>query len=177
MHLWHDIDPLRIKSHLQAIIEIPQGSRQKYEVDSELGILTLSRPLLTSCRYPVNYGLIPRTLGLDGDPLDILIFSRESIMPSVLVTARPVGVFDLITNGESDQKIIAVVKEDPEFGNIQNINEINNFRVLELKQFLQTYKNLEKKTVKLGNFSGPVKAWTVFRQSVKSYQKKFPGRK
>ncbi|MBC7457186.1 MAG: inorganic diphosphatase [Bdellovibrionaceae bacterium] len=177
MHLWHDIDPLRIKSHLQAIIEIPLGSRQKYEVDSELGILTLSRTLLTACRYPVNYGMIPRTLGLDGDPLDILIFSRESIMPSVLVTARPVGIFDLITNGKSDYKIIAVVKEDPEFGNIQNIHEIKKFRVLELRQFLQTYKNLEKKTVKLGNFLGPIKAWTVIRQSIESYQKKYLGQK
>lgn len=171
MHLIHDIEPLKTKDYVRAVVEISQGSRQKYEVDPEYGVLSLDRTIPTACRYPMNYGFIPRTLGLDGDALDILLFAQEPILPGTLVTARPVGVFDLVTDGESDHKIISVVKTDPLYGLIKKFDEFPTAVLLELEQFLLTYKQLESKKVKIGKFLDAAQAWEMIHKTVAAYAK------
>ncbi len=171
MHLIHDIDPLKTKSFVRAVVEISQGSKQKYEVDPEYGILSLDRTVPTACRYPVNYGFIPRTLGIDGDALDIFLFAQESIQPGTLVTAKPIGLFDLVTDGESDHKVIAVIKSDPAFGLAEKIEDLPKFLMRELEQFLFTYKQLENKKVKVGPFLAADKAWEMIHETIKSYSK------
>ena len=172
MHLIHDIQPLMKNSLVRAVTEIAAGTRQKYEVDPEYGILSLDRTLPTACRYPANYGFIPQTLGIDGDPLDIFLFAQESIQPGTLVIVKPISVFDMITDGESDFKIIAVVDADPVYGRVKRLDEISPATLKEFEQFLLTYKQLEGKSVKLGGFQSPEDAWEVIHQSIKEYPKK-----
>ena len=119
MNIWHDIDKSRISENkFEALIEIPKGSKAKYELDKETGLLRLDRVLYTSTVYPSNYGFIPRTLADDGDPLDVLVLCNEPIIPMTLVTCMPIGVITMIDGGEPDEKIIAVPLDDPNYKQI-----------------------------------------------------------
>ena len=110
MNIWHDLDPKRItENRFEALIEIPRGSKAKYELDKETGLLRLDRVLYTSTVYPANYGFIPRTLADDGDPLDVLVLCNEAIFPMTLLTCMPIGVIKMIDGGELDEKIIAEI--------------------------------------------------------------------
>ena len=114
MNIWHDISKDRIKKDdFTAVIEIPTGGKNKYEMDKETGMLRLDRVLYTATHYPANYGFIPRTYAEDGDPLDVLVLCREAIHPMTLVQCRPIGVIKMTDGGSSDEKIIAVPFHDP----------------------------------------------------------------
>lgn len=114
MNIWHDIDASRItENRFETLIEIPKGSKTKYELDKETGLLRLDRVLYTSTVYPANYGFIPHTLADDGDPLDVLVLCNESIFPMTLVTCMPIGVIKMVDGDELDEKIIAVPVNDP----------------------------------------------------------------
>src|SRR5215204_7515887 len=144
LHPWHGASfGTKAPNVVKAIIEISQGSRTKYEIDKETGLLKLDRVIYSSFHYQVNYGFIPQTLGLDGDPLDILVLCSESIQPLCLVEATVIGNMQMIDNGERDDKIIAVATRDPSVNNITNINELNDHFFAVLKNYFEQYKVLE----------------------------------
>src|SRR3984885_2117686 len=134
---------------VNALIEIPQGSKSKYEIDKKTGLLKLDRVVYSSFHYPVNYGFIPQTLGLDGDPLDILVMCSESIQPLCMVEATVIGNMQMIDNGEKDDKIIAVAAKDPSVNHITNINELPSHFFAVLKNYFEQYKVLENKIVEI----------------------------
>lgn len=124
-------------------IEIPKGSRNKYEVDHETGRLKLDRMLFTSTRYPGDYGFIDDTLGGDGDPLDALILIDEATFPGCLIRARAVGMFNMTDEAGSDEKVLCVVANDPRMTHIQDIGDVSAFELEEIKHFFEVYKALE----------------------------------
>lgn len=144
--IWHDMNPARITPEdFIAVIEISQGSKKKYELDKESGFLILDRILHTSTHYPANYGLIPRTLSEDGDPLDVLVLSSETIEPMSLVRCYPIGMITMLDGGKMDEKIIAIPFSDPTYNGYTDINQLPNHIFEEMRHFFQVYKSLEGK--------------------------------
>ena len=124
-NIWHDISPDRIQPEdFVAVIEIPKGSKKKYELDKETGLIILDRVLYTSTHYPANYGFIPRTYGDDGDPLDVLVVCSESIDPMTLVRCYPIGYISMLDGGKNDEKIIAIPFSDPTYNNVQDLMDL-----------------------------------------------------
>lgn len=174
LHPWHgahygDEAPKVINS----LIEIPQGSRSKYEVDKTTGLLKLDRVIYSSFHYPVNYGFIPQTLGRDNDPLDILVLSSQSIHPLCLVKAKVIGNMQMIDNGEKDDKIIAVASFDPSVNHFNNIDELPQHYLLEMRNFFEQYKVLENKKVLIDNFQDKETAWAVVKDAIDFYKEHF----
>ena len=154
-NIWHDISPKRITPEdFICVIEISKGSRKKYELDKETGLIILDRILYTSTHYPANYGFIPRTFGDDGDPLDVLLLCAENLEPMSLVRAYPIGVISMIDNGRSDEKIIAIPYEDPNYNHYTNIDELPRHLFEEMRHFFSVYKNLENKEMAVNEVSG-----------------------
>ncbi|MCW5923569.1 MAG: inorganic diphosphatase [Saprospiraceae bacterium] len=171
---WHQV-PIgkRAPEIVTGIIEIPKGSRAKYELDKETGMLRLDRVLYSSFYYPANYGFIPQTYCDDGDPLDILILSQIDFVPLCLVEARVIGVMQMLDNGEADDKIIAVAAHDVAVNHIRSMDELPPHFTLELRHFFEEYKRLEKKTVVVENFQDTAKAHRIVQQSIEDYARKF----
>ena len=174
LHPWHganygDLAP----DIVNAIIEIPEGSRTKYEVDKQTGLLKLDRVVYSSFHYPVNYGFIPKTLGLDGDPLDILVLCSQSIHPLCLVRATVIGNMQMIDSGEEDDKIIAVATDDPSVNHISSIEELPKHFFHELKNYFEQYKVLENKQVKIEDFQAKDIAFNIISASIELYNQKF----
>ena len=146
LHPWHGAGyGDKAPATVNALIEIPQGSRCKYEIDKKTGLLKLDRVIYSSFHYPVNYGFIPQTLGEDNDPLDILVMCSESIQPLCLVEATVIGNMQMIDSGEKDDKIIAVASKDPSVNHITNITELPAHFIAVLKNYFEQYKVLENK--------------------------------
>ena len=174
LHPWHGAS--YGKDHPQivnALIEIPQGSRTKYEIDKETGLLKLDRVIYSSFHYPVNYGFIPQTLGLDGDPLDILVLCSQSIQPLCLVQATVIGNMQMIDTGEEDDKIIAVALKDPSVNHISDINELPRHFISELRNYFEQYKVLENKEVQIEEFQDKEAAYNIIKDSIELYKQKF----
>ena len=174
VHPWHgahygDSAPNIVK----AMIEISQGSRTKYEIDKTTGLLKLDRVIYSSFHYPVNYGFIPQTLGLDNDPLDILVLCSQSIQPLCLVEATVIGNMQMIDMGDKDDKIIAVATRDPSVNHMTDIDELPKHFFNELKNYFEQYKVLENKEVKIDNFQNKEAAYHIINDAIKLYQKKF----
>ena len=146
MHAWHDVKPGRITPEkFLALIEISKGSKNKYELDKETGLLMLDRVLFTSTHYPQNYGFIPRTYARDYDPLDVLVLCSESIIPMSFVECKPIGVLIMKDNGLFDEKIIAVPLNDPFYNCYKDLSEVPPHIMDEIKHFFAVYKTLEGK--------------------------------
>lgn len=158
---------------VQSIIEIPKGSKAKYELDKETGMLRLDRVLFASVYYPANYGFIPQTLGEDHDPLDILVLSQIDFHPLCIVKAKVIGVMRMVDNNEADDKIIAVAADDVSINYLENINELPPHFQIELKHFFEQYKQLEHKTVLVEDFQDANTAKKIIREAVKNYERKF----
>lgn len=174
LHPWHGANyGNKAPQVVTAVIEIPEGSRTKYEVDKETGLLKLDRVVYSSFHYPVNYGFIPRTLGLDGDPLDILVLCSQSIQPLCLVEATVIGNMQMIDSGEEDDKIIAVATHDPSVNHITSIEELPKHFFSELKNYFEQYKVLENKQVVIEDFQNKDVAYRIINESVELYQQKF----
>lgn len=174
LHPWHEVstgdnNPIIVN----AIIEIPKGSRAKYEIDKKSGLLKLDRVIYSSFHYPINYGFIPQTLGDDGDPLDILVLSSVNIQPLCLVQAKVIGNMQMIDSGEMDDKIISVAQNDPEVNHINNINELPPHFLHELKNFFEQYKVLENKKVEIDEFQDNQTAYKVINASLTLYKQNF----
>ena len=174
MNPWHDVplgdDPIRA---FQCIIEIPRGSKCKYEIDKHTGLLRLDRVLYSSVHYPANYGFLPRTYCDDGDPLDVLVVCQEEIQPMCIVTARPIGVVGMRDDQGQDDKIIAVPLGDPEFTHVQDVRDLGPHRQLEIRQFMLDYKRLENKEVDVDAMDGAAAAQRIIKESIRYYREKF----
>ncbi len=173
-HPWHgahfgDKAPARVN----ALIEIPQGSRAKYEVDKATGLLRLDRVIYSSFQYPINYGFIPQTLGQDGDPLDILVLCSQSIQSLCLVEANVIGNMQMIDSGQVDDKIIAVASKDPSVNHITRMEELPHHFLLELRNFFEQYKVLENKKVEIDNFQDQLIAYRVINEATALYKETF----
>ena len=174
MNIWKDIDPSRItKDEFIACIEISKGSKMKYELDKQTGRLILDRVLYTSTHYPHNYGFIPKTLADDGDALDVLVISSEPIVPLALVECRPIGMLEMLDGGQRDAKILAVAVNDPTYQNIQDVGEIPDHSLREIKHFFTVYKQLEGKNTIVDNVRSPEKAKKVIQSCIDAYYEKF----
>ncbi|HNA16024.1 MAG TPA: inorganic diphosphatase [Ferruginibacter sp.] len=159
---------------MNALIEIPQGSRAKYEIDKKTGLLKLDRVIYSSFHYPINYGFIPQTLGQDGDPLDILVMCSESIQPLCLVEATVIGNMQMIDNGEKDDKIIAVATRDPGVNYISDVDELPRHFIAVLKNYFEQYKVLENKKVEIDEFQDKQAAYKVIEEAIAYYKTRFP---
>ena len=174
LHPWHGVTAgEKAPRIINAIIEIPQGSRCKYEIDKESGLLKLDRVIYSSFYYPVNYGFIPQTYGDDKDPLDILVITSLPVQPLTLMEAKVIGVMQMIDNGDADDKIISVANHDPAVNHYNNIEELPQHFFEELKHFFEEYKTLERKTVTVEEFGDKAKALDVITDGINLYKEKF----
>ena len=173
MHPWHDVEVgNEAPEVVTSVIEVPRGSKIKYELDKTSGLIKVDRILFSSVHYPSNYGFIPQTLCEDRDPLDILVLGQEPTVPLSLMRARPIGVMKMEDQGEADDKIIAVHEDDPEFAHYQSIEELPPHWVKQVKRFFEDYKALEMKTVKVSEFLGRKQALEIVEEALKLYQMK-----
>ncbi|HWC52615.1 MAG TPA: inorganic diphosphatase, partial [Chitinophagaceae bacterium] len=154
-------------------IEIPQGSRSKYEVDKDSGLLKLDRVIYSSFHYPVNYGFIPQTLAKDNDPLDILVLCSQSIQSLCIVEANIIGNMQMIDNGTLDDKIIAVAAKDPSVNHYTQMNDLPQHFLLELRNFFEQYKVLENKKVEIDNFQDKKEAIKIIEEAIENYTQNF----
>lgn len=175
MNIWHDMSPERIKEEdFIAIIEISKGSKKKYELDKETGLIILDRILYTSTHYPANYGFLPKTFAEDGDPLDVLVLCSEDLEPMSMVRCYPVGVIRMIDQNDVDDKVIAIPFNDPTWNFYQHIEELPPHIGEEIEHFFQVYKNLEHKETTDIKVLGKNDAIMIIKDAIKLYQKKFP---
>lgn len=173
-HPWHGtFYGEKAPSTVNALIEIPKGSRVKYEIDKATGLLKLDRVIYSSFHYPVNYGFIPQTLGQDSDPLDILVLCSQSIQSLCLVEANVIGNMQMIDQGQQDDKIIAVAANDPSVNHIKKMEELPNHFLLELKNFFEQYKVLEKKKVEIDNFQDKETACRIIEEAIQYYKETY----
>lgn len=173
---WHNVEIGGDSPNVvNAIIEIPSGSKAKYELDKETGMLRLDRVLYSAVYYPANYGFIPRTLGDDHDPLDILVLSQINIQPLCIVRAKVIGVMRMIDSGEGDDKIIAVAADDASINHLESAEQIPPHFYSELRHFFEEYKKLENKTVLVEDFQGKQTAIDIIEKAISHYSEKFGG--
>ncbi len=174
LHPWHGV---HYGDHaprtVTAVIEIPQGSRCKFELDKPSGLLKLDRVIYSSFYYPVNYGFIPQTYGDDKDPLDILVLTSLPVVPLTLMEAKVIGVMQMIDSGDSDDKIIAVAAKDPSVNHYNNIEELPSHFLNELRHFFEEYKALENKEVVVEEFGDKVIALKIIEEAIQAYRDKF----
>lgn len=172
-HPWHEVDPGdRVPEVCWAFIEISRKSRAKYEIDKKSGLLKLDRVLYSSVMYPANYGFIPRTMHADGDPLDVLVLSQIDITPHCLVEVNIIGVMQMMDQGESDDKILAVAARDPSVNYIRDISDMPPNLEKEIIQFFNTYSALENKQVKATSFVGRETAFRIINEGIELYREK-----
>ena len=174
MNIWHDLDSKRVsKDSFIACIEISKGSKKKYELDKETGLIILDRILYTSTHYPANYGFIPKTYSGDNDPLDVLVLCQETLEPMSLVKCRPIGVVLMIDGGEGDEKIIAVVENDPVMNVYKDISDLPSHMLEEMQHFFRVYKQLEGKSTYIEKVENVESSKKIIEDSIENYKKTF----
>ena len=173
VHAWHDIyvDEELIHRGFPVVIEVPRGSKNKYELDKETGFLRLDRVLYSAVHYPANYGFVPRTFCDDDDPLDALVLGQEPVVPMTLMEARAIGVMRMRDDKGIDDKIIAVNVRDPAVCEYRDRMELPSHVVREIQRFFEDYKILENKKVEVEDILGPEKAFEILRDSLQMYRK------
>ena len=176
-HPWHGANyGKNAPEVVNALIEIPEGSRCKYEIDKETGLLKLDRVIYSSFHYPINYGFIPQTYGQDNDPLDILVLCSQSIQPLCLTEAIVIGNMQMIDSNEMDDKIISVAAHDPSVNKIKDIKDLDSHFVAVLRNFFEQYKVLENKKVHIDQFQPKEEAYDIINASIQLYKDKFGGK-
>jgi inorganic pyrophosphatase len=174
MNPWHDIpvgdNPPEI---VNAIIEIPKGSKGKFEIHKESGLLMLDRVLFSAVHYPANYGFIPQTYCGDKDPLDILVIMSIELPPLCMIDAKVIGVMRMIDQGETDDKIIAVALNDMSVNHINDISELPPHTTVEIRRFFEDYKKLENKQVVVEEFLSKQDALKIVQESIDLYKETF----
>ena len=174
LHLWRDLPPGRNPpEEVTAVIEIVSGSRNKYELDKETGLLKLDRVLYSAVHYPSDYGFIPRTLHEDGDPLDILVLLKEQTFPGCMIDVRPIGVLKMLDRGEPDDKILGVPLHDPAHEEYFDIADIPQHMLKEIEYFFSTYKDLEGKRVQAAGWEKSERAVQIIQESIDRYDRKY----
>lgn len=173
IHPWHDVTPGSsnhpLPGHFRAVIEIPKGSHNKYELDKRSGMIKLDRVLSSAVYYPANYGFIPQTLADDDDPLDVLVFSAEEVVPMCLVEARAVGLMTMIDDGQADHKVIAVLEQDPIYDDYKSASDFPRHTFKMLKRFLEDYKVLEGKDVEVDEIMPAEAAHPIIENALNRY--------
>jgi len=172
---WHDIPTgASPPERVTAVIEIPAHERNKYELDKELGVFRLDRVLFSAVQYPGDYGFLPRTLGDDGDPLDVLVLMTIPVFTGCLVEARPVGLFHLIDHGVPDEKVLAVPLGDPYSEGIHDLKDVPPHYLREVEHFFRVYKDLEGTHTETRGFENATAARAAIEQAMTAYTRKFP---
>ncbi len=171
MNLLHDIEPGTV-DEINVIIEINKGSKNKYEIDKETGIIALDRAMHSSQDYPFDYGFIPQTLWDDGDAVDVVLLTTYPLFPGVLVRVRPVAIMGMVDGGEADDKIIAVPVDDPRFSTVKDLADVNPHTIKEIEHFFATYKKIQNKEVTVSGFKGKKEAEAAFERGQKLYKEK-----
>jgi inorganic pyrophosphatase len=172
MHPWHDtyVDDTLIASEFPVVIEIPKGSKNKYELDKETGLLRLDRVLHSAVYYPADYGFIPRTYCDDGDPLDALVLGQEAVFPLTIVEARAIGVMRMRDEKGIDDKIVAISVRDPAFADYTDKSQLPAHVLREIRRFFEDYKTLEHKQVVVEDLLGPSEAVLILRDALEMYR-------
>jgi inorganic pyrophosphatase len=175
MNLWHDVAlGDNVPKEINVIIECPKGTKNKYEIDKETGLIKLDRAMKTSQDYPADYGFAPRTLWDDGDALDVVVLTTNPLFPGCLVTVRPVAVMKMTDCGESDYKIISVPVDDKRWDEVSDLADINPHTIKEIKHFFETYKSIEPgEIVTIDEIGGKDEAQSAVERSVGIYNEKF----
>lgn len=174
MNPWHDVKlGQQFPELFPAIIEVPKGAKNKYELDKETGLIKVDRVLFSSVHYPANYGFIPRTYCEDHDPLDILVLGQEPVFPLTIMMARPIGLMKMIDEGEADDKIIAIHANDPEYSHYNSIHDLPPHRLSEVQKFFEEYKALENKKVVVEEFLDRDDALKVLEEARELYLSTF----
>lgn len=174
MNIWHDIEEERINADdFMAVVEVPKGSKSKYELDKSTGLIRLDRVLFSSTQYPLNYGFIPRTYAEDNDPLDVLIICTEVLVPLALVRCYPIGVISMLDNGKRDDKIIAVPFADPIYNDYKDISQLPKHLAIEIRHFFEVYKQLENKETVVDETQSALQALKIVQKSIDRYRKEF----
>ena len=169
MNLLHDISR-GSADEINVIIEIPKGSKNKYEIDKKTGIIALDRVAHTAQDFPFDYGFVPQTLWDDSDALDVVVLTTYPLHPGILVRVRPVAIMGMIDGGDADDKIIAVPKDDPRFDEIKDLKDVNKHTIKEIEHFYATYKKLQNKEVSVTGFRGAKEAREAFERAAKLYE-------
>ncbi|MCD6310799.1 MAG: inorganic diphosphatase [Candidatus Eremiobacteraeota bacterium] len=171
MHPWHDVEiGDRAPEIFNVVIEIPKGSKNKYELDKPSGLLKVDRVLFSSVHYPANYGFIPRTFCDDNDPLDVLVLGQEPVQPLTIVTAKAIGCMRMMDEGKIDDKIIAIHVNDPEYADYSDISQLPEHKLKEIRRFFEDYKALENKTTTVEYFQGRIDALNIIRENIEMYK-------
>jgi inorganic pyrophosphatase len=174
-HLWHNLNPGPDAPNIvYAVVEVPKGSRNKYEYSKSAGVIKLDRVLYSPLHYPGDYGFIPQSYYGDGDPLDILVMMSEATFPGCVIEARPIGMLRLIDKGENDDKVLAVPATDPQFEDIHELADLSRHFPQEVEHFFVTYKHLEGKKVESGGWVGAAEARQAIQQAMANYRDTFP---
>jgi inorganic pyrophosphatase len=174
MNLWTKLSPGdNVPDVLTSIIEIPKGSRNKYEYDKDIESFTLDRVLYSSVVYPVDYGFIPQTIYDDGDPMDIMVLIDQPTFTGCIIKSRPIGIMKMIDGGDKDYKILAVPVDDPKFADINDIGDIHNHILEEIAEFFKTYKNLEGKETEVLGWENVESAKIEVLRSIELYKEKY----
>jgi len=174
MNIWKDINPKRINStSFVAVIEISKGSKKKYELDKETGLIILDRVLYTSTHYPANYGFIPLTYAEDDDPLDVLVLCQESLDPLTLVRCYPIGIIKMVDGVSVDEKIIAIAADDPSENSYHDISDLPQHLFDELSHFITVYKQLEGKETVVKETLGREEAVASIDKAIERFKEKF----
>ncbi len=172
-HAWHDVTPgENLPDEFVGIVEIPAGSKVKYELDKKTGLLRLDRILYSAVHYPVNYGFIPQTFAEDDDPLDVLILCQEPIAPLTMVRSRAIGVMTMLDTGKLDHKILAVAVHDPEYNSFREADKLPPHRLAMVQRFFQDYKTLEGKAVEVEGFQPASAAQPIIERALVRYSER-----
>lgn len=172
MDYWHELSPGE-PTAINVIVEIPKGSKNKYEIDKDTGLIALDRAAHTAQDFPFDYGFVPQTLWDDDDPIDVIILATFPIHPGVLVRVRPVGIMNMIDDGEADDKLVAVPTTDPRFENTNDIEDVNPHTLKEMEHFYSTYKKLQDKEVEVTGFDNKKAAIAAFERGQELYKEKY----
>src|SRR5262249_20020062 len=172
MHPWHDsyVDDAVVATAFPVVIEIPKGSKNKYELDKETGLLRLDRVLYSAVHYPADYGFIPRTYCGDGDPLDVLVLAQEPVYPLTIVEARAIGVMRMRDEKGVDDKIVAVSVRDPSFADYTDKAQLPAHVLRQFRRFFEDYKVLEHKQVSVEDLLGPEAAIEIITDALQMYK-------
>lgn len=172
MNLLHDIEPGTAEA-MNVIIEIPKGSKNKYEIDKKTGLIALDRVMHSAQDYPFDYGFVPQTYWHDEDALDVVLLTTHPLAPGILVRVRPVALLKMVDGGENDDKIIAVPTEDPRWDTVQDKKDINPHTLKEIEHFFSTYKKVQNKEVAVSGIEDAAAAYAAFAESKQLYAEKF----
>lgn len=171
MNILHDISAgEKSPEIINVIIEIPKGSKNKYEIDKETGLISLDRVMHTAQDYPFDYGFMPQSHWEDGDPLDVVVLTTYPLAPGILVKVRPVAIVNMIDDGDSDAKIIVVPEKDPRFNDVHDLKDVNPHTIKEIEHFFLTYKNIQNKEVSISSIGDKKEAQNAILKSQELYK-------